>query len=319
LKLLLSRLAAAIPVLLVVSLVSFGLTLLVPGDLAATMLGPTASASEVARLHAQLGLDQPPLLRMAQWYGGLLRGDLGRSVLLNQSVARAIIERLPVTLSLAGLALALSCLIGIPLGLLAAARARRWQDQAAMGAALLGLSMPEFWLGLLLIWLVGVKLGWLPTGGYVDFTTSPLGWARAIILPAGTLAVTQLGPIARMTRSAALEVAGQEFIRTARAKGLTEMRVYARHVLRAALVPILTVAGIGFGLALGGALVIEQVFSLPGVGRLVIGAVLARDWPVIQGGLLMIALVFVLVNLLVDFLYLWADPRLAAQRQRESG
>jgi peptide/nickel transport system permease protein len=247
---------------------------------------------------------------MVSWYGGLARGDLGRSVLLNQGVGQAIVERLPVTLSLAGLGLGLACLIGVPTGLVAAAKARRWPDQAAMGASLVGLSLPDFWLGLLLMWVVGVKLHWLPTGGFAPLTQDPLGWLRCMILPAGALAATQVGPIARMTRSAALEVVATDFIRTARAKGLAEPRVFARHVLAAALVPVLTVVGIGFGVTLSGALVIEQVFSLPGVGRLVIGAVLARDWPVIQGGLLLTAVVFVAVNLLVDLLYLWADPRL---------
>jgi peptide/nickel transport system permease protein len=313
LRLIVLRLLAALPVLLVISLVAFGLTLLVPGDMAAEMLGMSATPADLARLRHELGLDLPPLARMAQWYGGLLHGDLGRSVLLNQSVMQAILERLPVTLSLAGLSLSLACLIGVPLGLLAAAQSGRWIDQATMGTALVGLSLPDFWLGLVLIWVVGVKLGWLPTGGYVALGADPIGWLVCMILPAGTLALTQLGPVARMTRSAALEVSGMDFVRTARAKGLTEPRVYARHVLAAALVPILTVIGIGFGLALSGALVIEQVYSLPGVGRLVIGAVLRRDWPVLQGGLLMTAIVFLLVNLLVDLLYLWADPRL---RQR---
>ena len=313
LRLIALRLLAAMPVLLVVSLVSFGLTLLVSGDIAIELAGSTASAAEVAKIRHDLGLDQPPLLRMLAWYGGLLQGDLGRSVLLNQGVTQAILERLPVTLSLAFLGLTAACAIGIPAGLIAAARAHRWPDQVAMTGALIGLSVPDFWLGLVLIWLLGVQLHWLPTGGFIPFATDPLGWARTIIMPAGVLALTQLGPIARMTRSAALEVAGSDFIRTARAKGLGEPIVYLKHVLAASLVPILTVAGIGFGLSLGGALVIEQVFSLPGVGRLVIGAVLRRDWPVIQGGLLLTAGVFVLVNLLVDLLYLWADPRMRAR------
>jgi peptide/nickel transport system permease protein len=310
LRLIVLRLLAAVPVLLVVSLVAFGMTLLVPGDMAAEMLGLSATPADLARVRHELGLDEPALLRMAQWYGGLLRFDLGRSILLNESVTQAILQRLPVTLSLAGLGLGLAALIGVPLGLLAAAKAGRAPDQAAMGVALLGLSLPDFWLGLVLIWVVGVKLGWLPTGGWVAPTDDPIGWLRCMIMPAGALALTQLGPLARMTRSAALEVASSDFVRTARAKGLTETRVFGHHVLNAALVPILTVAGIGFGVALGGALVIEQVFSLPGVGRLVIGAVLRRDWPVIQGGLLLTATVFVLVNLVVDLLYLWADPRL---------
>ena len=314
LRLIVVRLLAAVPVLLVVSLFSFGLTLLVPGDIAAEMAGPSANRAEVEQIRTQLGLNQPPLERMASWYAGLLRGDLGRSILLNQSVGSAILERLPVTLSLAGIALLVAALVGIPLGLLAAAKAHKWQDQAAMGTALVGLSLPDFWLGLLMIWTLGVKLQWLPTGGFVPFSTDPVGWLRSIAMPAAALALTQMGPLARMTRSAALEVANSDFIRTARAKGLAEPRVFARHVLAAAAVPILTVAGISFGIALGGALVIEQVFSLPGVGRLVIGAVLRRDWPVIQGGLLLTAFVFVAVNLVVDLLYLWVDPRLRETR-----
>jgi peptide/nickel transport system permease protein len=310
LRLVLARLAAVVPVLAVVSLVSFGLTLLIPGDIAAEMAGPTATATEIARVRTELGLDQPPLARMAQWYGGVLRGDLGRSILLNQRVTEAVLDRLPVTLSLTLLSLAVACLIGVPAGLLAAAKARRWPDQAAMAGALLGLSVPDFWLGLLLIWIFGVHLHLLPTGGFVSPAADVWGWLRSLTLPAASLALTQLGPIARMTRAAALEVAGNDYIRTARAKGLAEPRVFARHVLRAAMVPILTVIGIGFGLSLGGALVVEQVFSLPGVGRLVIGAVLRRDWPIIQGGLLLTTCIFVLVNLLVDLLYLWADPRL---------
>lgn len=314
LRLIVVRLLAAVPVLFVVSLISFGLTLLVPGDIAAEMAGPSANRVEVEQIRAQLGLNQPPLERMLAWYAGLAQGDLGRSILLNQSVGSAILERLPVTLSLAGIALLVAALVGIPLGLLAAAKAHKWQDQAAMGTALVGLSLPDFWLGLLMIWTLGVKLQWLPTGGFVPFTTDPVGWLRSIAMPAAALALTQMGPLARMTRSAALEVANSDFIRTARAKGLAEPRVFARHVLAASAVPILTVAGISFGIALGGALVIEQVFSLPGVGRLVIGAVLRRDWPVIQGGLLLTAFVFVAVNLVVDLLYLWVDPRLREAR-----
>jgi peptide/nickel transport system permease protein len=310
LRLIIVRLLAAVPVLFVVSLISFGLTLLVPGDIAAEIAGPTATKADVERVREQLGLNQPPLARMAQWYGGVLHGDLGRSITLNQSVGEAVLQRLPVTLSLTTVALSIACLLGIPAGLIAAARVRQWPDQAAMGAALFGLSLPDFWLGLLLIWLFGVKLGWLPTGGFVSPASDFVGWMRSMAMPAGALALTQLGPIARMTRAAALEVANSDFIRTARAKGLTEPRVFTRHVLAASLVPILTVVGIGFGLSLGGALVIEQVFSLPGVGRLVIGAVLRRDWPIIQGGLLLTTFIFVAVNLLVDLLYLWVDPRL---------
>ncbi len=309
-RLLLARLLQAVPVLLVVSVVAFGITWIIPGDMAAEMAGPTATASDLARLRTELGLDRPPLERFLAWFGGALTGDLGRSVLLNQGVAAAILERLPVTLSLALTALVLACLIGIPLGAIAAAHANRWPDQAAMGAALVGLSLPDFWLGLSLIWVFAVQFGWLPTGGFVPLHEDPVGWLRCMAMPAGALALTQLGPIARMTRASLLEVLRGDFVRTARAKGLSERRVIGLHALAASLVPIITIAGIGFGVLLGGAVVIEQVFSLPGVGRLIIGAVQRRDYPVIQGGLLLTASVFVLVNLLVDVLYLIVDPRL---------
>ena len=305
----LGRLLSAIPVLAVVSLVSFAIIALVPGDMASEMAGPSATAEELARLRAQLGLDKPILQRMIEWYGALLRGDLGQSVLLRRSVAEAILERLPVTLGLTFLALVFAIVLGVLAGMVAAVRPNSWTDQGVMALALVGLSLPDFWLGLVFIWGFAVQLGWLPTGGYVPFTDDPLGWLRSMAMPAGALALTQMGLLARMTRASMLDVLRQDYVRTARAKGLPGWVVVGRHAGANVLVPVITVAGVSVGILLGGAVVIEQVFSLPGVGRLIIGAIQRRDYPVIQGGLLLTATIFVLVNLVVDLLYAAVDPR----------
>jgi peptide/nickel transport system permease protein len=305
----LGRLLSAIPVLLVVSLVSFAIIALVPGDMASEMAGPSATAEELARLRTQLGLDKPVLQRMVEWYGALLQGDLGQSVLLRRSVTEAILERLPVTLGLTFLALFFAVVLGVLAGMVAAVRPNSWTDQGVMALALIGLSLPDFWLGLVFIWGFAVQLGWLPTGGYVPFTESPLGWLRAMAMPAGALALTQMGLLARMTRASMLDVLRQDYVRTARAKGLPGWVVVGRHAGANVMVPVITVAGVSVGILLGGAVVIEQVFSLPGVGRLIIGAIQRRDYPVIQGGLLLTATIFVLVNLAVDLLYAAVDPR----------
>ncbi len=303
------RLLASIPVLFLVSLITFGLLWLVPGDPASVFLDTSATQEALERVRRELGLDRPFLVRMGEWYLRLFQGDLGRSLLLNRSVTSAIFERLPVTLSLTALAFVLAVLLGLAAGVLAAVRHGRAADQGMMTLALLGLSIPEFWLGLVLIWLVAVLLPIFPAGDYVSFTTNPWQWARHIALPTFTLACVQMGFVARMTRSSMLEVLGQDFVRTARAKGLPEPYVVLRHGLVNAMVPIVTVMGIMVGALLGGAVVVEQVFSIPGMGRLIIGAVLSRDFPVIQGGLLFLALIYLTVNLLVDLLYAAIDPR----------
>ena len=303
------RLLASIPVLFLVSLITFGLLWLVPGDPASVFLDASASAEALNRVRHELGLDRPFLLRMGDWYLRLLQGDLGTSLLLNRSVTSAIFERLPVTLSLTALAFVISVLIGVAAGVLAAVRHGRAADQGMMTLALLGLSIPEFWLGLVLIWLVAVMLPIFPAGDYVPFMQNPWQWARHIALPTFTLACVQMGFVARMTRSSMLEVLGQDFVRTARAKGLPEHYIIVRHGLVNAMVPIITVMGIMVGALLGGAVVTEQVFSIPGLGRLIIGAVLSRDFPVIQGGLLFLALIYLVVNIIVDLLYAVIDPR----------
>ncbi|MBU3738306.1 MAG: ABC transporter permease [Rhodoferax sp.] len=303
------RLLATIPVLLLVSLITFGLLWLVPGDPASIFLDTSATQEALDRVRRELGLDRPFLVRMGDWYVRLLQGDLGTSLLLNRSVTSAILERLPVTLSLTALAFVVSVLLGVAAGVLASVRHGRALDQGVMSLALLGLSIPEFWLGLVMIWLVAVQLPIFPAGDYVPFATNPWQWLRHLALPAFTLACVQMGFVARMTRSSMLEVLGQDFVRTARAKGLPEPYVVLRHGLANAMVPIVTVMGIMVGALLGGAVVTEQVFSLPGLGRLIIGAVLARDFPVIQGGLLFLAGIYLMVNLAVDLLYAVIDPR----------
>jgi peptide/nickel transport system permease protein len=314
LRFLVGRLLSAVPVLFVVSLVSFLIMWIVPGDVAAEIAGGDASPEDLEAIRRRFGLDRPIWERALTWYGHLLQGDLGHSYLLNRSVADAVLERLPVTLSLAALALFLAVLMGTLLGVLAAVRHNSWVDQAAMVAALIGLSVPDFWFGIVLIILFGVHLGILPTGGYVPLTEDFTGWMLSMTLPALTLAFTQMGVIARMTRSSMLDVLDQDYIRTARAKGMTRPVVIFKHALRNALIPIVTVVGVITGVLLSGAVVIESVFSLPGVGRLIIGSIQRRDFPIIQGGLLVTASVFVFVNILVDIMYGWLDPRVRDER-----
>ncbi len=309
LRFLLQRLASAFLVLLMVSLCTFVLIWLVPGDVASQLADPGASTDELKRIRERLNLDQPWHIQLFSWYGNLLRGDLGQSFLLNRSVTDAILERLPVTLTLTLLALAIAVTLGVGAGIIAAVKHGSWADQSIMTLALIGLSIPDFWLGLVGIYVFAVALGWLPSGGFVPFSEDPIGWARSMALPAVTLGVTQVGLIARITRSSMLDVLGQDYVRTARAKGVPTFKVIVKHAFTNALIPVITVIGVIVGVLLGGAVVIEQVFSLPGVGRLIIGAVLRRDYPVIQGGLLLLAFIYVFVNIVVDLLYAYVDPR----------
>ena len=303
------RLASALPVLVLVSLISFVLIWLVPGDAAAELAGPSASPEELAHIRTDLGLDQPVWIQAAHWYRNLLSGDLGQSLLLGRGVGAAIIERLPVTLSLTGFALLITLLFGIGSGTIAALKRNSWIDQTVMMTALVGLSLPDFWLGLVAIYVFSVALGWFPTGGFVPFDDSPLGWLRTTTLPAFALAITQTGLLARMTRSSLIEVMGQDYIRTAWAKGLPGRIVVLKHGLLNIAVPVLTVLGISIGILFSGAVVIESVFAIPGVGRLIIDAVLRRDLPVIQGGVLIVGVFMVAVNIAVDLLYAVFDPR----------
>lgn len=306
---LIRRLAGALIVLALVSLMSFALIWLVPGDPAAAFLDASATPEQVATLRSALGLDLSLPQQMLGWYGRILSGDLGQSILLNRSVSAALVERLPVTLSLAALALAFAVLFGVAAGIVAAVNHNRWPDQAVMTAALLGLSVPDFWLGLVMVLVFAVSLGWLPSGGYTPFLESPAGWLRCMVLPALTLGLVQVGFIARMARASMLDTLGQDYVRTADAKGLAKLRVVLRHALPNAMIPILTVIGIVSGALLGGAVIVEQVFSIPGVGRLIVGAIASRDFPVLQGGLLFLAVIYLAINLVVDILYAVVDPR----------
>jgi peptide/nickel transport system permease protein len=313
-QLVLARMIAALPVLLLVTLVSFSVMLLIPGDPAAAIAGHGATPEDVERIREALGVGRPIHEQLLAWYSALLRGDLGRSILLDRPVTQAVAERLPVTLSLALPALALTVLVAVPAGIIAALRANTWVDYLFTGGALLGVALPGFWLALMLIIVFGVHLGWLPPGGYVPFGQDPAGWARSLVLPVLSLALLQIGLLARVTRTAMLEVLQQDYLRTARAKGLPGRTVIGKHALRNAMVPISTEIGIGFGLLLSGSVAIETVYGLPGVGRLLAGAIFGRDYPVIQGGLMLAGLVMVLLNLAVDIAYAVIDPRVRLGR-----
>ena len=305
----LRRLLALLPVLLIVATVGFFLIYLTPGDPAAVMLGPDATQDDLANLRTIMGLDRPLLVQLFRWYARTLRGDLGDSIFLHRPVLQAIIERLEPTILLTLMALTVAVAIGLPAGVAAAVRRNSWVDQASMGVALFGVSVPGFWLGLNLILVFSVYLGLFPVAGYVPVGESLAGAIRSLVLPAVTLGFGGSAFIARMTRSSMLEVLGQDYIRTAWAKGNQERRVIARHALRNAMIPTVTVIGLALGGLLAGAIVTETVFALPGVGRLVISSVLRRDYPVIQGVLMFIASIYVLVNLLIDVLYVYLDPR----------
>jgi peptide/nickel transport system permease protein len=309
------RLVGALPTLLIVSFIAFAIVRLIPGDPAAVIAGASASVSEVERIREQLGLDRPFLEQIASWYGNMLRGDLGDSIMLRRSVIQAIVERLPVTLSLALISLLWTVLLGLAAGVAAALRPLTWVDHAILGSALVGVSMPNFWLALMLVQVFSVSLGWLPTSAYVPLTESLSGWALSLVLPSIALALPQVAIVARTVRATMLEVLRLDYIRTAEAKGLSRMAVVGKHALKNALVAVLTVIGISFGILLSGSVVIETVFALPGVGRLLATSVLTRDYPVIQGGLLLTATVLVLLNLLIDVLYAAIDPRIRYGRR----
>jgi peptide/nickel transport system permease protein len=296
--------------MVVVATVGFLIVHLAPGDPAVVMLGPDASAERVEELRRDLGLEESLPVQLFRWYYRVLRGDLGRSLFEGDPVTRVIGSRLEPTLLLTTAGVALAVAIGVPAGVISAVRRNTLIDQVLMGVSLLGVSMPSFWLGLNLILLFSLSLGLLPVSGYVPINESWFDALRSIILPALTLGIGGSGLIARMTRSSMLEVLSQDYVRTARAKGAPERRVLVRHALRNAMIPIVTVVGLSVGTLLAGAITVETVFAIPGVGLLVISSVLRRDFPVIQGALLFAATVYVLVNLLVDMLYVYMNPRI---------
>jgi peptide/nickel transport system permease protein len=257
----------------------------------------------------RLGLDRPLLEQLAAWFGRLAHGDFGKSLILNQSVLGAVVERLPVTLSLSFLSLTITIPAGITLGVLAAYWRNTWLDSLVMMSALVGVSMPSFWLGILSVIFFSVTLGWLPPAGYTPISQGLWPWLSALIQPAVVLALFQIGFLARITRSAMLDVLDQDYIRTARAKGVSEWKTISKHAFRNTLIPVVTVSGIILSLLIGGSVVVEQVFALPGIGRLIVQGILARDYPLVQGTMLIFGFSFVVINILVDIIYMTVDPR----------
>jgi peptide/nickel transport system permease protein len=304
------RLAALAATLLFVSVLVFVVVRVLPGDPAAIIMGTEGSPEALARLRTAMGLDRPLPAQYAEWLGAAVRGDLGRSIQYDVPVGQLIVSRLPVTLPLTLLAAAFMVLGALPLGLYAATRHRRAGDYAAMIVSQVGISVPQFWSGLLLILVFSVRLGWVRSGGFDGWAAGVGPALRSLLLPAVALGVFQAAVLVRATRSAVLDVLGEDYVRTARAKGLSEPRVLARHALRNALVPIVTVAGLQLGQLMAGSIVLESVFALPGLGRLALGAITARDLPVVQGVALFVASVIVLINFAVDVAYGLLDPRI---------
>jgi len=306
------RLLLLVPVLAGVSVIIFMVLHLSPGDPVEIMLGSQATQEDRARLRADLGLDQPLHVQYVRWLGHVARGDLGRSLWMKRPVLAEVLGRFQATLILTGTALGLSTVAGLALGVASATRPNSLLDRVSAMASLFGASMPSFWLGIVLMVVFALWLGWLPASGmYAPYGGGGLGDLLShLLLPAVTLAAASVTIIARLTRATMLEALGQDYIRTARAKGVVERAVVLRHGLRNALIPIVTVIGVQAGYLLGGAVLTETVFAWPGVGTLMVQGILARDFPLVQGCVLVIAVSFVLVNLAVDLLYAWIDPRI---------
>jgi peptide/nickel transport system permease protein len=304
------RLIGTIPVMLVVAVFIFLMLRLTPSDPAAIIAGDNANAEQIAKIRMQLGLDRPMIEQFFIWAGRMLTGDLGESFFFKKTVASLIGERIEPTLSLSLFTIVLAVLIAVPLGVVAAHRQGSWIDRIVMGFSVLGFSMPSFVIGYLLIYLFAVWLDWLPVQGYQRIAEGLGGWVRGLILPSLTLAIVFVALIARMTRTSMLEVLSEDYVRTARAKGQSERKVLFRHALRNAAVPIVTVIGLGVALLIGGVVVTESVFTIPGLGRLTVDAVLARDYPVIQAVILLFSFAYVMINLAVDMTYTVLDPRI---------
>ncbi|MCL6640571.1 MAG: ABC transporter permease [Candidatus Rokubacteria bacterium] len=304
------RLIATVPVTAVVAVVVFLLLRLTTGDPAAIIAGDSATAQDVAAIRARLGLDRPIPEQFVIWIGRIVRGDLGESFFFKKPVAVLIAERVEPTLALATCTMLLAVTMAVPLGVLAAWKRGTWLDRTVMGFSVLGFSVPVFVIGYALIYLFAIHLGWLPVQGYQRLADGLGGFLERLILPSVTLAVIYVALIARITRASVLEVLEADHVRTARAKGLGELPVLLRHVLRNAAVPIVTVIGLGVALLIGGVVVTESVYAIPGLGRLTVDAVLARDYPTVQAVILVFSAVYVVINLLVDLTYTFLDPRI---------
>jgi peptide/nickel transport system permease protein len=313
LRFILTRILMAVPTVLIVSVSVFALIRLIPGDPAALMLGDLADPASLADLRQRLGLDQSLPVQFGIWLGNLLEGDLGRSITSQQEVLPLVLSRFWVSAQIVLVAVLLACLVAVPAGMIAAWRQNSALDLFLVGSATLLLSVPTFWLGLVLLLLLGLKLGWLPVVGYVSIADNPAAGLLYLVMPITTLFLHEIGVILRMSRASTLEVLRLDYITHARAKGLSEGAVLWRHAFKPAFGPTWTVIGLVLGNLLGGIAVVETVFTVPGLGRLLVDSIFARDYPVIQGCLLLVALVYVLVNLVVDLFYPLFDPRVTAE------
>jgi peptide/nickel transport system permease protein len=310
LALIVRRIISTIPVMAFVALFVFSLLYIAPGDPAAVIAGDQASPADVERIRASLGLDRPYLVRFGEWFFRVLQGDLGTSIFTSLPVTQLIGQRIEPTLSLMVLTLILAVSIAVPLGVIAAWKAGTWVDRAVVGFAVFGFSVPVFVIGYLLAYVFALKLDWLPVQGYTPISQGIWPWFKNLILPAITLGTVYIALIARITRATMLEVLQQDYVRTAQAKGVNSRDVLFLHSLKNAAVPVVTIIGIGVALLIGGAVVTESVFAIPGLGRLTLDAILRRDYPVIQGVVLIFSFVYVLVNLAVDLIYTLVDPRI---------
>jgi peptide/nickel transport system permease protein len=304
------RILATIPVMVVVALFVFSLLFIAPGDPAAVIAGDQATPADVERIRQNLGLDRPFLVQFSDWAWRLLQADLGRSIFTNLPVTTMIAQRVEPTFSLMLITLILSVVVAVPIGVLAAWKVGTWIDRVIMGFAVFGFSVPVFVVGYVLAYVFALQFEWLPVQGYTPFAQGVWPWLQNLILPAIALGCVYIALIARITRATMLEVLQQDYIRTARAKGLGQRPILFLHALKNASVPIVTVIGIGIALLIGGAVVTESVFAIPGLGRLTVDAILRRDYPVIQGVVLLFSFIYVLVNLLIDLLYTLIDPRI---------
>jgi len=304
------RLILLLPVLLIVGFIVFVLVHLTPGDPAVVILGQDATEEQIERLREQLGLNDPLYIQFINWFGGVLRLDFGDSIFLDRPVTQALLDRAQPTLLLTFYAMTIQIVFGITLGVISAVKHHTFIDRALMVIAISGAAIPNFFLGIMLILFFAVRLGWMPSGGFTSITDDPVAHFKAMILPAFALGFSSAGLLARLVRSSMLDVMREDYIRTALAKGLPERVTVMRHALRNALIPAITVVGFSLGALLGGAVVTETVFTIPGMGRLVVQSVARRDYPVIQGAVMLIATFYVLANLMVDVLYVYIDPRI---------
>jgi peptide/nickel transport system permease protein len=311
------RLLFAVPVLMIVTILVFSLLHMLPGDPATAILGQEATPEMRAALQQQLGLDKPLVVQYFNWLGGVFQGDLGRSLIDNSSVADLIMKRLPVTLEMTIGTFLVAILIAIPVGIISATRPGKWADYVSTFFALGGMSVPHFWLGLMLIVLFSVNLGWLPSSGYVPFFTNPLANLAAMIMPIVATGMRESAVLMRMQRSSLIEVMSADYIRTAYSKGLKERTVIWRHALKNSLIPVITSSGNIISGLLGGLVITETIFSIPGFGKLIVDSIFNRDYVTVQGAILVSALLVVIVNIAIDILYTLIDPRIAERRGKE--